>query len=240
VGAAHLVLLPGMLLDAELFAHQVKHLSDACDVQVGDITTADTIEGMARSVLEAAPERFALAGLSLGGIVAFEILRRAPERIERLALLDTNARPPTPDQLEAWRRFAALTREGRFAEVTETHLMPVLISPDRQSDTGITGAIKRMAEHVGEEAFLRQLSAQSARPDSRKHLGYISCPTLVAGGRQDALCPVELHEEIASAIPGAALVVIEQCGHLSSMEQPQAVTALLRYWLQQGSEREGS
>ena len=237
---AQLVLLPGMLLDAELFAHQVEHLSDACDVQVGDITTADTIEGMARSVLEEAPERFALAGLSLGGIVAFEILRRAPERVERLALLDTNARPPTPEQLEAWRRFAALTREGRFAEVTETHLMPVLIHPDRQKDAGITGAIKRMAEHVGEEAFLRQLSAQAARPDSRKHLGYISCPTLVAGGRQDASCPVELHEEIASAIPGAALVVIEQCGHLSSMEQPQAVTALLRYWLQQGSVREES
>ncbi|MGH3145235.1 MAG: alpha/beta fold hydrolase, partial [Rubrobacter sp.] len=150
----HLILLPGMLLDAELFSHQSKHLSDAIDVRVGDITTADTVEGMARSVLDDAPERFALAGLSLGGIVAFEILRLAPERVERLALLDTNARPPTQGQLESWRRFAALTESGRFAEVTGTHVMPTLVHPDRLEETAITGAIERMAENVGPEAFL--------------------------------------------------------------------------------------
>jgi pimeloyl-ACP methyl ester carboxylesterase len=234
VNGTHLVLLPGLLLDAELFAHQTEHLSDACAVWVGDITSADTVEGMAGSVLEEAPERFALAGLSLGGIVAFEILRRAPERVERLALLDTNARPPRPDQLEAWQRFREMTESGRFAEVNERHIMPTLLHPDHQQDTGLTEAIRRMADNVGEEGFLRQLSAQETRPDSRASLREIRCPTLVAVGREDALCPVELHEEIASAVPGAALVVVEDCGHLSSLEQPQAVTALLRYWLQLG------
>jgi pimeloyl-ACP methyl ester carboxylesterase len=234
VGETHLVLLPGMLLDAELFAHQTEHLSDVADVRVGDVTTADTIGGMALSVLDDAPERFALAGLSLGGIVAFEILRRAPERIERLALFDTNARPPTEAQLGAWRRFADMTGEGRFAEVNREHIMPSLVHPDRSGDADITGAVERMAGRVGPEAFLRQLAAQATRIDSRGHLGRISCPTLVAGGRQDALCPVEVQEEMAAGILGAALVVIEGCGHLSSMEQPQAVTALLRYWLQAG------
>lgn len=234
MNGTHLILLPGMLLDGELFAHQTEHLKEVAEVRTGDITTADSVAGMARSVLDDAPDRFALAGLSLGGIVAFEILRRAPERVERLALLDTNARPPTEGQLESWRRFAAMTEEGRFAEVTEKHLMPTLVHPDRLGDAAITGAIERMAERVGPEAFLRQLRAQENRPDSRGRLGEISSPTLVAGGRQDALCPVEMHEEISSGIPGSSLVMIEECGHLSSMERPQAVTALLRYWLQDG------
>lgn len=237
MNGTHLVLLPGMLLDAELFAHQTEHLRDVAEVRVGDIGGADTVEGMARIILDEAPDRFALAGLSLGGIVAFEILRRAPGRVERLALLDTNARPPTGGQLESWRRFAAMTEEGRFAEVTGKHLMPTLVHPDRLEEAAITGAIERMAGRVGPEAFLRQLRAQAGRPDSRGGLGEISCPTLVAGGRQDALCSVGLHEEISSGIPGSSLVMIEECGHLSSMERPQAVTALLRYWLQDGEGR---
>jgi pimeloyl-ACP methyl ester carboxylesterase len=223
-----------MLLDAGLFAHQAKHLSDVADVGVGDITTADTIEGLAVSVLEDAPERFALAGLSLGGIVAFEILRRAPERVERLALLDTSARPPRPEQLEAWREFGEMTRDGRLAEVNERRILPNLFHPDRRHDAGLAGAVRRMAADVDEERFLRQLSAQGSRPDSRGRLGEILCPTLVAAGRQDALCPVGVQEEISRAIPGSRLVIIEDCGHLSSLEQPQAVSALLRYWLQDG------
>jgi pimeloyl-ACP methyl ester carboxylesterase len=231
MGEAHLVLLPGMLLDEELFSHQVEHLSEVAEVKVGDVTGSDTVAGMAQQVLRDAPERFALAGLSLGGIVAFEIMRRAPERVERLALLDTNARPPRPEQLEVWKEFARMTEDGRFSEVTEKHIMPTLVHPERKQDADLMDGIRRMAASVGEEGFLRQLSAQETRPDSRERLKDISCPTLVAVGRQDTLCPVELHEEIASAISGAVLVVIEDCSHLSSMEQPQAVTALLRYWL---------
>lgn len=229
----HLVLLPGMLCDGALFEHQVAHLSDIVGVTVGDMTDGDSVAEVARSVLRSAPERFALAGLSLGGIVAFEVMRQAPGRVSRLALLDTNARSPTPQQLESWRAFAAMTEDGRFDEVIE-RLMPVQIRPDRLRDKALTTTITRMAENVGERAFLRQLSAQAGRPDSREGLSGIPCPTLVVVGRQDALCSVEMHQEIAAAIPDAKLVVIEDCGHLSSLEQPQAVTALLRYWLQGG------
>ncbi len=230
----HLILLPGMLCDAELFSHQTRHLSDVAAVEVGDIMRDDSVVAMARSLLESAPDRFSLAGLSLGGIVAFEVLRQAPGRVERLALLDTSARAPRRDQLESWHTFAALTAQGRFGEVAEKHLLPVQIHPDRRHDAALAKTILRMAENVGEEAFLRQLSAQEGRPESREDLANIPCPTLVVTGRQDALSSMEMHEEIASTVPDATLVVIEECGHLSSLEQPQAVTALLRYWMGEG------
>lgn len=219
-----------MLCDAELFAHQAEHLSDLADVTVGDLTRDDSVAGMARTVLDAAPERFSLAGLSLGGIVAMELLRRAPGRVERLALMDTSPLPPRPDQLQAWDEFEKMTDDGRFVEVTTGRLMPALIHPDRRGEAALTDAVERMARNVGEEAFLRQLSAQRGRPDSRESLAGIECPTLVLCGREDALCPFGLHEEMARLIP-AALVPVEGCGHLSSLERPEAVTAVLRYWL---------
>ena len=230
----HLVLLPGMLCDAELFAHQREHLSEIAAVAVGDLTRNDSMAGMARAVLDAAPERFSLAGLSLGGIVAMEVMRREPGRIERLALLDTSPLPPRPDQLETWAGFEEMTADGRFMDVTTERLMPALIHPDRQHETALTNTIERMAKNVGEEAFLRQLSAQKGRPDSRKDMPRIQCPTLVLCGREDALCPFGLHGEMADAIPGATLVPVEGCGHLSSLERPEAVTAVLRYWMQRG------
>ena len=220
-----------MLCDAELFAHQTEHLAGVANITVGDLTGDGSVAGMAGTVLAAAPERFALAGLSLGGIVAMEIMRREPERVERLALLDTSPLPPRPDQLETWAGFEALTGDGRFMEVTTERLMPALIHPDRQNDLALTAAIESMAENVGEKAFLRQLSAQRGRPDSRESLSGIECPTLVLCGREDALCPYALHEEMAGIIPGATLVPVEGCGHLSSLERPEAVTAVLRYWL---------
>lgn len=227
-------MLPGMLCDPELFSHQTDHLPEVATVEVGDITRDDTVAGMARSVISSAPERFALAGLSLGGIVAFEVLRQAPERVERLALLDTSARPPRQDQLDSWRKFAAVTDEGRFIEVTKEHLLPTLLHPDRLGDANLTSTVEGMAENVGAEAFKRQLAAQASRPDSRPDLPDISCPVLVVAGRQDALCPWETQDEISSTVPGARLVFIEECGHLSSLERPRAVTALLSYWIQGG------
>jgi pimeloyl-ACP methyl ester carboxylesterase len=230
----HLVLLPGMLCDAGLFAHQTRHLSEIADVTVGDLTRDDSVAGMAETVLDAAPERFALAGLSLGGIVAMEVMRREPERVERLALIDTSPLPPRPDQLETWEEFEEMTGNGRFMDVTTERLMPALIHPDRQDEAALTKTIERMAEDVGPEAFLRQLSAQRGRPDSRESLAGIECPTLVLCGREDALCPYPLHEEMAGTVPGADLVPVEGCGHLSSLEKPEAVTAVLRYWMKRG------
>ena len=230
-GKPRLVLLPGMLCDVALFAHQTEHLAEVADVGVGDLTRDDSVAGMAQTVLGAAPETFALAGLSLGGIVAMEVVRRAPGRVERLALLDTTPLPPRPEQLETWDEFERMTGEGRFTDVTTGRLMPALIHPSRREDGYLTGAIERMAENVGGGAFLRQLSAQRGRPDSRESLTGIECPTLVLCGREDALCPYPLHEEMAGLVPGAALVPVERCGHLSSLERPEAVTAVLRYWL---------
>lgn len=230
----NLVLLPGMLCDAGLFAHQAEHLSELADVSVGDLTRDDSIAGMARTVLDAAPGRFSLAGLSLGGIVAMEIMRQEPERVERLALLDTSPLPPRPDQLETWDGFEEMTKSGRFMEVTRERLMPALIHPDRRHEAALTDAVERMAVNVGEDAFVRQLSAQRGRPDSREDLARIECPTVVLCGRDDALCPYPLHGEMAHVILGAALVPIEGCGHLSSLERPEAVTAVLGYWIQRG------
>ena len=227
----HLVLLPGMLCDDMLFEHQVEYLSEIGEVSVGDLTQDDSIGGMAQTVLEHAPERFALVGLSMGGIVAFEVVRQAPERVSRLALLDTNARPPNEQQIEGWNGFIGMVDEGRFAEVVEEYLLPVYFHPDREDlELGKKG--RRMAENVGEEAFLRQLSAQAQRPDSRESLREVRCPTLVMLGRQDQLCSMEMHEEVAAAVPDSKMVVIEDCGHLSTLEQPQAATAVLRYWLE--------
>lgn len=231
MAAAPLVLLPGMLCDDILFEYQSEHLSRVAEITVGDLTREDSISGMARTVLDEAPERFALAGLSMGGIVAFEVLRQAPERVSRLALLDTTARPPSGQQLEAWEQFADMVSEGRFMEVVEEYLLPAYFHPDRK-DADLEGKARRMAENVGEEAFLRQLSAQAGRPDSRESLRDIRCPTLVALGRQDQLCPMEVHEEIAEAIPDAGFKVIEDCGHLSTLERAETATELLRRWLE--------
>ena len=226
-----LVLLPGTLLDAELFGHQIAHLADVAEISVGDLAGPDSIAGMAAAVLAAAPPRFALAGLSLGGIVALEILRQAPVRVARLALLDTNPLPPRPDQLAAWAELGELAAAGRLDEVVD-RLLPGLFRPGWRGDEPAVSAVRAMARRVGAAAYGRQLQALASRPDSRPTLAAIAVPTLALVGRQDALTPVALHQEMAATIPGAALVIVEQCGHLSPLEQPQAVTAALRYWLQ--------
>ena len=226
-----LVLLPGLLCDAALWRHQTATLGDAAAFTMGDFTHDDSIEAMARSVLIEAPETFALAGLSMGGYVALEIMRQAPERVTRLALLDTSARPDTPEQTERRGGLIELARMGQFKGVTP-RLLPMLIHPDRLGDAELTGTVMAMAERTGKDAFLRQQSAILKRVDSRPHLAAMRCPALVLCGRQDTLTPLEAHQEMADAIPRASLVVVEDCGHLATLEQPHAVSAALRYWLQ--------
>ena len=225
-----LLLLPGLLCDRALWECQVRHLADTADSSVADLTKHDDVAGLAQAALDGAPPRFALAGLSMGGYVALEIMRRAPERVIKLALVDTTARPDSPDQRSRRRGLIELARAGRFRGVTP-RLLPLLIHPDRQSDTSLTTTVMAMAERVGQEAFVRQQTAIMARPDSRPGLGAIICPTLVIGGREDALTPPSLLAEIAEGIPGARHVMIEECGHLPPLERPHAVSALLRAWL---------
>jgi pimeloyl-ACP methyl ester carboxylesterase len=226
-----LILLPGLLCTAALWRHQTKTLGDIAEITVADLTQDDTIEAMAERVLATAPARFALAGLSMGGYVAQAIMRRAPERVARLALLDTSARPDSPAQTERRLGLIKQVEIGEFKGVT-ARLLPLLIHADRLGDQVLTHTITRMAEHVGKEAFLRQQHAIMTRPDGRPDLPKIACPILILCGRQDALTPLEVHEEMAALIPNAALVVVEDCGHLAPLERAVTVSALLRYWLQ--------
>jgi len=224
------VLLPGLLEDADGFAYPVEALADVADFVVADLTRSNTIADLARDALSQAPAgEFALAGHSMGGYVALEILRRAPARVSKLALLNTHARPDTPEATENRRRLVALA--GKDFEAVVTTLMGRVLSPKHLADPTITATVEQMAQGVGREAFARQQAAIIGRMDSRPYLGNIRCPTLVLAAREDAIMPVELLEEMAQAIPGAKLVVIEDSGHTSLLEQPEAVTDALYEWL---------
>lgn len=232
-----LVLLPGLLCDEALWAPQVEVLSARCRCWVADLTRHDSISGMAAAVLREAPaERFALAGLSMGGYVAQEMVRQAPRRVERLALLDTRARPEEPEETERRRGLMALAqRERGFTPVTN-RMLPLLLHPARITEEPLVSIVRAMAERVGLQAYLRQQTAIIARPDFRPLLAAIRCPTLVLCGRQDALTGLSFHEEMAAAIPVARLRVIEDCGHLSTLERPDEVNAALRKWLDSSPE----
>lgn len=222
--------LPGLLEDADAFEHQIAALQPrACSV--ADLTRADTIAELARQALQQAPAPpFALVGHSMGGYVALEILRQAPERVARLALLNTHARPDSAESTENRRRLMALA-EKDFPAVMDT-LLPKLVAPRQLNELGIAGKIKEMGLATGKEGFLRQERAIIARIDSRPGLAAIRCPTLVVAARDDALMPVAILEELARGIAGARLAVVESCGHMAPLEQPERVAALLAEWLQ--------
>jgi pimeloyl-ACP methyl ester carboxylesterase len=229
----NLVLIPGLLCDDALWEHQSNYLSETAEIKIADVTRSDTMIGMAEAVLTMAPEEFALAGLSMGGYVSLEIMRRAPKRVTKLALLDTSARSDTEEQGGRRQRLIQLTKDGKFNEVVSTFLS-LLIHPGRMRDEQLCNKIEEMIRRVGPEVFLRQQAAIIGRPDSRNDLSRIKCPALILCGRQDALTQLEVHEEMSSGIPEARLAVIEDCGHMSTMERPQAVTALLKDWLLYG------
>lgn len=226
------ILLPGLLNDQDLWRHQVDSLADMATVLVGDLTRDDNIQAMARRVLDAAPERFSLAGLSMGGYVAQEIMRQAPQRVERLALVDTAARADLPEQSARRKALIEQARAGGFGQIMPA-LLPALVHPAHLADPEIAGRAVAMALRVGADAFIGQQTAIMGRPDGRDDLRRITCPTVVVVGRQDALTPPKVAEEMAGNLSQGRLVIIEECGHLSPLERPQAVSAVLRYWLQE-------
>jgi pimeloyl-ACP methyl ester carboxylesterase len=231
-----MVFLPGLLCDAQLWQPQVVGLGPSIEPWVADLRRDDSIAGMARRALAEAPfPKFALAGLSMGGYVAQEILRQAPERVERLALLDTQARPETPEAREKRLALMALAEKGQLMGVTD-RLLPLLVHGSRLADAPLVGLVKDMASKVGKDAFLRQQKAIMDRPDSRDTLWKIRCPTLVLCGEQDLLTPRDRHEEIAAAIRGSTLVVLPGCGHLSTLEKPLEVNRALSAWLTLGGQ----
>ena len=224
-----LLLLPGLLCDAALWEPVLPALADIAVPLVADLTQDDTIAAMAQRALADAPSRFALAGLSMGGYVAFEIMCQAPDRVTRLALFDTSARPDTAEQSRRRRLLMALAETGQFRGVTP-RLLPQLIHPGR-ANTPLAREVMAMAERVGRDAFLRQQRAIMGRADSRPLLGAIAVPTLVAVGDEDLLTPPELAEEIAAGILGARLRRFAGSGHLPTMEMPGEAGAALRDWL---------
>lgn len=226
-----LVLIPGLLCDPQLWRHQVEGLADIADIWIADHTRSDAMSSVARDVLADAPfASFALAGLSMGGYIALEIMRQAPRRVARLALLDTAATAELPQQTQRRMDFIAWAGRGEFARVTET-LLPLLVHPARLTERALTDSVTSMANNIGKDAFVRQQHAIISRADSLGLLASIDCPTLVLCGRQDALTPLAKHEEMARGIKGARLEIIEDCGHLSTLEKPAEVNSALRRWL---------
>ena len=224
------VLVPGLTCTARLYADQIPALWQFGPVTIADHRRVDRWAKLGRLVLVAAPPRFALAGLSMGGFIAFEIMRQAPERVEKLALLDTSSRPDAPEQTERRRMLMRLAKEGRYAEIPE-QAFPIYVHRNRHGDEALKRIVREMAEATGIEAYLRQQQAILSRPDSRPSLATISCPTLVLVGEGDEATPPELAREIAAGIRGSRLVVIPDSGHLSTLEQPTAVTKALVEWL---------
>ena len=224
------VLVPGLACSARLYREQIPPLWPFGAVTVADHTRDESIAAIARRILAAAPPRFALAGLSMGGYIAFEIMRQAPERAAKLALLDTAATPETSQQTAARKTRIELAKSGRLADALEA-MFPLLVHRDRHGDQGLKRIVRLMGEETGADAFIRQQHAIMARADSRPSLAAIACPTLVVVGDGDELTPAAAAAEIAAGIPGAHLVVIPECGHLSTLERPDAVNAALVAWL---------
>lgn len=222
--------LPGLLCDGRLWRDQIASLSDIAAPTIADLTQDDSLDAMADRALAAMPERFALAALSMGGYVAFAILRRAPHRVSRLCLFDTTARADDPEQARRRRGLIGLTRIGRFRGVTPK-LLPQLLHPDNLGDQTLIADVQTMAARIGKEAYVRQQTAIVRRPDSRPDLPNIRVPTLVGVGEADRTTPPEFAEEIAAGIPAARLVVIPRSGHLPPMEQPAEVGAAMRAWI---------
>jgi pimeloyl-ACP methyl ester carboxylesterase len=224
------VLIPGLTCTEALWAPQMAALGDIADISIGDHRRDATMAAIATRILAAAPARFALSGLSMGGYIAFEILRRAPERVTRLALLDTKATIDPPDRASARRALAEVARRDGMRPVMEQYL-PAFLHPARLGETDLTETVIKMGVDTGAQAFALQQEAIIARPDSVATLARITCPTLLLVGRGDVLTPLAEHEAMHRALPGSRLEAVEDCGHLSTLERPDAVSRALRAWL---------
>jgi pimeloyl-ACP methyl ester carboxylesterase len=227
----NVLLLPGLLNDANVFTEQVAALATVATVEVGDLTLDESITAMAASVLQnTSAKRFVLLGLSLGGYVAFEIMRQAPERVAGLVLMDTTAQPDTPEASAKREELIALAATDLDAVIEQ--MLPLLSHPDQMNLPAVGGNIQSMANGLGNEVFERQQRVIMARPDSRPTLKTITCPTLVICGEDDLITPPQLAQEIASGIRQARLEIIPECGHLATLDQPEALCELLLDWIE--------
>ncbi len=228
-----IILIPGLACDAVMWQSQISAMPTNYRVHVSDAhTRADTIEDMAGRLLDEYPGNLILCGASMGGIVAMEAVRQAPQRIRALALLGTNARPETDEMRRLREAAITLFADGRTAEVMRANVA-FAFHPSRAGDTPLVSTYLDFVMKAGPAQLIRQNRAIMARPDARPHLPAVSCPTLVLCGDGDQLTPPQYAREIADLIPGATLVMLPQCGHMLTMERPDLVNAALSQWLQQ-------
>ncbi|MCF8473643.1 MAG: alpha/beta hydrolase [Emcibacter sp.] len=227
----NLVLIPGLLCNHDLWLDQIGEFEEDFDLFMFDHTTHDNLPDMVTNFLADAPDSFNLAGLSMGGYLAFEVLRQAKDRVEKLILLDSNARADREPQIEM-REGLIKRAEKEDIRVIAAELTEYLIHPDHMKDEELCERIKDMASDVGAKAFQMQQQALITRPDSRDLLPTITCPTLIICGEQDALTPPKVHQEMADLIPNAEFHVISHCGHLSTMEKPNEINKLMRAFLE--------
>lgn len=224
------VLLPGMMCDARLFIPQIEALSSLHSIMVAPLTAGSTMHKLAKSVLDQTPEHFALAGLSMGGIVAMEIIRQAPERVTRLALLDTNPLPETPERQELRAPQMERVKAGALRAVMRDEMKPNYLA-DGPNTSAILDLCMAMAEALGPQVFCHQSLALRDRPDQCETLRHFSKPTLILCGEDDLLCPVQRHEFMYDLMPHAKLSLIQNAGHLPTLEQPDLVNKELAAWL---------
>lgn len=225
-----IILLPGLLCDASIWAAQVEALKPHADVVVADFSRHDSIEGMARSALALADGPVTVIGHSMGARAAMEMARLAPERVERLALIDTGIHPRREGE-EANRQVLVDLAFAQGMSALADRWLPPMVHEDRVNDRELMDPLKAMVLRATPEQHQRQIRALLDRPDARAYLSGIACPTLVMVGRQDRWSPLAQHEEIAAALPNAELVVIEDSGHMSLVEQPEQVSQALLRWL---------
>ncbi len=227
----NLVFIPGLLCSNDLWLDQIAEFEEDFDIILFDHMEYDNLPDMVRGFLKDAPDRFMVAGLSMGGYIAFEIMKQASNRVEKLIILDSNARADRGPQIEM--REVLIDRAGKEdIRTIAQELTEYLIHADRLKDQELCDRILDMATEVGAEAFQRQQQALISRPDSRTSLPEIICPTLIICGEQDALTPPKVHQEMADLIPNSQLYIIADCGHLSTMERPEEVNHLMREFLE--------
>jgi pimeloyl-ACP methyl ester carboxylesterase len=225
-----ILLVPGLGGSPRIYAPVIPALWRFGPVTVANHIRDDNMGAIARRILAEAPPRFALAGHSMGGYIAFEIMRQAPKRVAKLALLNTQARPDTPEASERRRGQIARAKAGEFHAILD-ELFPGFVHPSRRDDAGLRKLIHDMGDDLGADAFVRQQTAVISRADSRSTLAAIKCPTLVLTGDADNTIPNRLSVEMAEGIFGAKLTILPQCGHMPQPEQPQATADALVEWL---------
>lgn len=230
-----LILVPGLLCNERVWAPQIRALESEWSIQVADHGKLDSLGGMAQAIIDKAPPRFAIAGHSMGGRVTLEVLRRVPERVTHVALLDTGAHPVAPGeagQREAAGRYALLERARKEGMRAMAWLwLQNMVHPNRLNDQPLVEEILDMMSGMTPEIFEAQIRALLNRPDGKPVLQSIRCPTLILTGNEDSWAPPKQHEDMAALVPGSRLVVVPNCGHMSTLEQPEAVTEALRSWL---------